>query len=45
MAAVSPVATMKRVGGDPCLDFVNPVGGRVPAAGAAPARVRDDKLR
>lgn len=44
MAAGSPVATMKLVGGDPCLDFVNTVGGRVPATGALPARVRDDKL-
>ena len=40
----SPAATMKLVGGDPCLDFVNTVGGRVPAAPGAPARVRADKL-
>jgi predicted RNA-binding Zn ribbon-like protein len=35
---------MKLVGGDPCLDFVNSVGGRVPAVGGAQARVRADKL-
>ena len=35
---------MKLVGGDPCLDFVNTVGGRVPAVGDAQARIRDDKL-
>lgn len=35
---VSTVATMKLVGGDPCLDFVNTVGGR------AQSRVRADKL-
>lgn len=40
----SPAATMKLVGGDPCLDFVNSVGGRVPAVGGAQARVRADKL-
>ena len=45
MPAGSPVTTMKLVGGDPCLDFVNTVGGRVRAASAAPAVVRDDKLR
>jgi len=41
---VSPAATMKLVGGDPCLDFVNTVGGRVPAVGRAQARVRADKI-
>jgi predicted RNA-binding Zn ribbon-like protein len=40
----SPAATMKLVGGDACLDFVNSVGGRVPSAGGAPACVRADKL-
>lgn len=40
----SPAATMKLVGGDPCLDFVNSVGGRVPAVGGTQARVRADKL-
>ena len=40
----SPAATMKLVGGDPCLDFVNTVGGRVPLAGSARTRVRADKL-
>jgi predicted RNA-binding Zn ribbon-like protein len=37
----SAAATMKLVGGDPCLDFVNTVGGR---SAGTPARVRDDKL-
>ena len=40
----SSAGTMKLVGGDPCLDFVNTVGGRVPAMGGARARVRNDKL-
>jgi predicted RNA-binding Zn ribbon-like protein len=31
----SPAATMKLIGGDPCLDFVNTVGGRVPADGGS----------
>ena len=35
---------MKLVGGDPCLDFVNTVGGRVQAVGDAQTRVRADKL-
>lgn len=35
---------MKLVGGDPCLDFVNTVGGRAPAGGGTPAPVRADKL-
>jgi predicted RNA-binding Zn ribbon-like protein len=39
-----PAASMKLVGGDPCLDFVNTVGGRPRAAGAARTRVQDDKL-
>jgi predicted RNA-binding Zn ribbon-like protein len=45
--ADSSAGTMKLVGGDPCLDFVNTVGGRL-TGGAAPATrsvVRDDKLR
>jgi predicted RNA-binding Zn ribbon-like protein len=44
--AVSSAGTMKLVGGDPCLDFVNTVGGRLPS-GPTPATrsaVRDDKL-
>jgi predicted RNA-binding Zn ribbon-like protein len=40
---VSPVATMKLVGGDPSLDFVNTVGGRLADRGGRP-RVRADKL-
>lgn len=41
----SPPATVKLVGGDPCLDFVNTVGGRVPAgASRAGSRVLADKL-
>lgn len=40
----SPAATMKLVGGDPGLDFVNTVGGRLPAAGGRRACVRADKL-
>jgi len=43
-ALASPAGTMKLVGGDPCLDFVNTVGGRVPLADGARARVRADKL-
>jgi len=42
----SVAGTMKLVGGDPCLDFVNTVGGRI-AAGRTPAIptvVLDDKL-
>ena len=37
---------MKLVGGDPCLDFVNTVGGRLTAGAASATRsvVRDDKL-
>ena len=40
----SAAGTMKLLGGDPCLDFVNTVGGRVADAKARRARVRDDKL-
>jgi predicted RNA-binding Zn ribbon-like protein len=43
--AVSSAGTMKLVGGDPCIDFVNTVGGRLlsapPALGSV---VREDKL-
>ena len=40
-----PAATMKLVGGDPCLDFVNTVGGRVSAGrGSSVSRVLADKL-
>ena len=44
--ADSSAGTMKLVGGDPCLDFVNTVGGRVTsrAASATRSAVRDDKL-
>jgi len=40
----SPAATMKLVGGDACLDFVNTVGGRIAGLGRVPARVQADKL-
>lgn len=40
----SPAGTMKLVGGDLCLDFVNTVGGRLPDAGRPGTRVTDDKL-
>jgi len=40
----SPAGTMKLVGGDPCLDFVNTVGGRIPVAYGPGTRVQDDKL-
>ena len=40
----SPAGTMKLLGGDPCLDFVNTVGGRVPDARGPGTRVTDDKL-
>jgi predicted RNA-binding Zn ribbon-like protein len=45
--ADSPAGTMKLVAGDPCLDFVNTVGGRLSGRGAssAPTLMRDDKLR
>ena len=38
---------MKLVGGDPCLDFVNTVGGRLTSGATSATRsvVRDDKLR
>jgi len=39
----SPAATMKLVGGDLCLDFVNTVGGRTPADSTG-SRVLADKL-
>jgi predicted RNA-binding Zn ribbon-like protein len=39
------VATMKLVAGDPCLDFVNTVGGRVPGPDGLATLVREDKLR
>jgi predicted RNA-binding Zn ribbon-like protein len=42
-AAGSPAGRMKLVGGDPAIDFVNTVGGRV-SAGAGRTRVRGDKL-
>jgi predicted RNA-binding Zn ribbon-like protein len=44
--ADSSAGTMKLVGGDPCLDFVNTVGGRETSGAAAATRsvVRDDKL-
>jgi predicted RNA-binding Zn ribbon-like protein len=40
----SAAATMKLVGGDPCLDFVNTVGGRPPAGAKGGSEVRNDKL-
>ena len=40
---VTTASTMKLVAGEPCLDFVNTVGGRNDAEDAA-ARVRGDKL-
>lgn len=41
----SLAGTMKLVGGDLCLDFVNTVGGRVPEGGGSPgSRVLADKL-
>ena len=41
----SLAATMKLVGGDLCLDFVNTVGGRIPDGAASPgSRVLADKL-
>ena len=41
----SLASTMKLVGGDLCLDFVNTVGGRIPDGGGAPgSRVLADKL-
>jgi predicted RNA-binding Zn ribbon-like protein len=45
MAFDSPAATMKLVGGDLCLDFVNSVGGRVPAGvGSTGSEVLADKI-
>jgi len=42
----SKAGTMKMVGGDPCIDFVNTVGGRVAPDGGGdiPRVVRNDKL-
>src|SRR5512137_660478 len=41
----SPAGTMKLVGGELCLDFVNTVGGRVPERPGSPASsVVSDKL-
>jgi len=40
----SLAATMKLVGGELCLDFVNTVGGRIPDAGGPGSRVLADKL-
>jgi predicted RNA-binding Zn ribbon-like protein len=41
----SGAGSMKLVGGDPCLDFVNTLGGRVPASGTKKgSRVLADKL-
>ena len=42
--AASAAGTMKLVGGDLCLDFVNTVGGRDPATPRSAASVRDDKI-
>ena len=44
MATPAPAAaTMRLVGGDPCLDFVNTVGGRLPTGGGV-VTIRADKL-
>src|SRR5262249_46091438 len=40
----SLAATMKLVGGDPALDFVNTVGGRAPAPSGPGSVVANDKL-
>jgi predicted RNA-binding Zn ribbon-like protein len=43
--AASRAGTMKLVGGDPCLDFVNTVGGRLAEGDSStPTLVREDKL-
>jgi predicted RNA-binding Zn ribbon-like protein len=43
--SASPAATMKLVGGELCLDFVNTVGGRLPEGPASPgSQVLADKL-
>jgi predicted RNA-binding Zn ribbon-like protein len=42
--AASAAGTMKLVGGDLCLDFVNTVGGRDPAVPRSASAVRDDKI-
>ena len=43
-AVDSPAGRMKLVAGDPCLDFVNTVGGRTPAGPSPGTRVVADKL-
>ncbi len=43
-AAGSPAGRMKLVGGDPAIDFVNTVGGRVRGGRGDRTRVKDDKL-
>ena len=43
-ASDSLAGTMKLVGGDLCLDFVNTVGGRVPEGGSPASQVLADKL-
>jgi predicted RNA-binding Zn ribbon-like protein len=40
----SPAGRMKLLGGDPALDFVNTVGGRLVQGAHGRSRVRDDKL-
>jgi predicted RNA-binding Zn ribbon-like protein len=43
--ADSLAASMKLVGGDPALDFVNTVGSRIPATAGPGSKVAKDKLR
>src|SRR5262245_47262173 len=40
----SPAGRMKLLGGDPALDFVNTVGGRVDEGARGRTRVKEDKL-